>query len=1243
MSAAGAWGEAGTGVERVRFRHLGVPEGLSQASALGIAQDAQGFVWIATQDGLDRYDGYGFRIYQHDRGDTHSLVANNLRRLLLDRQGRLWAGATNGGLSRYDARLDRFDSFRPDPSRPGALGSGSVGALLQDRGGRVWVAARGSGLQWFDEAAGQFRDSACRGEALERLLALAELDDGRLLLGGEGGLWLCDSASGGLQEWRGAHGERLAVHGLAREPAGGVWVASFGLGVLHLDAQGRELDRYTPGADPAAPDTDFNDVLVDHGGIVWAASQSAGLLRLDPRSRQLEVFRHDPELPNSLAANRVYALFEDRDGLIWAGTWNNGASVFDPRAGGFVSVRPGRAPPALPGAAVLAVLADPDGSFWFGLGDGGGLAHFDLQRGLLRSFRHDPQRPESLAHNFVMRMVRAADGSLWVATRGGGLDRLRPGAPGFEHFRHDPARVDSLAADTVQSLYIDREQTLWVGFLEDGLDALCAQCSGFRHYGHGLAPTAGLPPGGVNDVLERRDGSLWVGSGTSGLLRLDPASGHVEAYGNDPGDVGSLGANVVSDLYEDSRGELWVGTLGGGLNRLIERAGARPRFHAVGARDGLPSDSIGGIAEDRRGRLWVSTTVGISRLDPRDGALVNYGAAQGASPAGYFITTVDQAPDGRIVFGGPAEATVLDPEALHSVGTPLPVIADLRLFNQPVYPRWRDAASPLEQAPWSGGQAVLDDRQSMLTVSFGAPTAAAPSAVRFGYRLDPHDADWIDTDASLRSATYTGLPAGEYRLRVRARYAGEPWGEQEASLSLKVLPAPWWSPGAKLAYFGVLALLAVLAWQRVMAQRRRREAAQRAIRDSEERLKLALWGSGAELWDIDLPSGAMHRENRLEHLAATHEAGAASMTAFRPFLHPDDLHGFERALARHLHGDTPAFEAAYRTRDRRQGWVWILTRGRVVQRDDSGHARRMSGTSSDITALKQAEEALRALNEELESRVEQRTRDLQMANIELRGALERLRQAQRQLLEAEKFASLGSLVAGVAHEINTPVGVGVTAASHLQEEARRLARSVAEGRLTRSELERFVRACSEGAELILRNLQRADRLVRSFKQVAVDQASEERRRVDLGQCLAEILTTLGPVLRRSGHRVELQCAPGLALETAPGALAQIVTNLVMNSLQHGFREGQSGTARIDAALVAGEVRLDYRDDGTGMDEAVRQRVFEPFFTTRRGQGGSGLGLPIVYNLVTQVLKGRIECSSGPGAGVHFVLVWPAGD
>jgi signal transduction histidine kinase len=312
----------------------------------------------------------------------------------------------------------------------------------------------------------------------------------------------------------------------------------------------------------------------------------------------------------------------------------------------------------------------------------------------------------------------------------------------------------------------------------------------------------------------------------------------------------------------------------------------------------------------------------------------------------------------------------------------------------------------------------------------------------------------------------------------------------------------------------------------------------------------------------------------------------------------------------------------------------------VVQRDGDGRAVRMSGTTHDINALKQAEAALLALNEQLESRVERRTADLQDANRELRRALEQLTLAQRQLLESEKLASLGGLVAGIAHEINTPLGVSVTAASHLQEEAQRLTKQFADNTLTRSDLQRFEQTARESADLILRNLRRADRLVKSFKQVAVDQSSEDRRVVDLGQCLNEILTTLGPSLKKTPHKVEVLCPPGLVLETWPGVLYQIVTNLVMNSLLHGLAPDQAGTIRIRAERHDGEVELDYRDDGRGMDEAVRAHVFEPFFTTRRGQGGSGLGMHIVYNLVTQVLKGQIRCESAPGQGVRFHLVWP---
>jgi signal transduction histidine kinase len=249
--------------------------------------------------------------------------------------------------------------------------------------------------------------------------------------------------------------------------------------------------------------------------------------------------------------------------------------------------------------------------------------------------------------------------------------------------------------------------------------------------------------------------------------------------------------------------------------------------------------------------------------------------------------------------------------------------------------------------------------------------------------------------------------------------------------------------------------------------------------------------------------------------------------------------------------------------------------------------------------------------------------------------------AQRQLIETEKLASLGGMVAGIAHEINTPLGISVTAASHLQDETRRLSRMISGNELTRSALERFEHSAQESADIVLRNLRRADHLVKSFKQVAVDQSSEERRVVDLGASLEDIVTTVGPSLRPSGCHIVLNCPQLIIVETAPGALYQIVTNLVMNSLTHGFTPGTSGAIRIDVHRDETAVRIDYSDNGRGMDEIVRKRIFEPFFTTRRGQGGSGLGMHIVYNLVTQMLHGSIECVSAPGEGVLFRIVLPA--
>ncbi len=256
-------------------------------------------------------------------------------------------------------------------------------------------------------------------------------------------------------------------------------------------------------------------------------------------------------------------------------------------------------------------------------------------------------------------------------------------------------------------------------------------------------------------------------------------------------------------------------------------------------------------------------------------------------------------------------------------------------------------------------------------------------------------------------------------------------------------------------------------------------------------------------------------------------------------------------------------------------------------------------------------------------------------------ALEELRRTQATLIQAEKLASLGQLVAGVAHEINTPVGVALTTATQMGDEARAFAQTASGQQIMRSKLIEFTERMSEGARLLFLNLTRAANLVHSFKQVAADQVSGESRTIELRTWLNELLTSLGPVLRKRQLAVEVECRPGLAIETYPGALGQVLTNLVVNAAVHGFDDGQAGQLRI-AVHEPGfnRVALEVSDNGRGIPADQIGRVFDPFFTTARQRGSTGLGLHIVYNLVVQTLRGRIEVRSTPGRGTMFRIDIP---
>ena len=302
--------------------------------------------------------------------------------------------------------------------------------------------------------------------------------------------------------------------------------------------------------------------------------------------------------------------------------------------------------------------------------------------------------------------------------------------------------------------------------------------------------------------------------------------------------------------------------------------------------------------------------------------------------------------------------------------------------------------------------------------------------------------------------------------------------------------------------------------------------------------------------------------------------------------------------------------------------------------------RHIKELEVEIRQKEDAQAKLAALNDELESRIKRRTIELEDANKELKDLLQSLKETQAQLVDAEKMAALGGLVAGVAHEINTPVGVAVTAASHLENKTRNLDGLFSSGKMKKSDLVQYLKTSGEAASMILSNLNRASELIQSFKKVAVDQSSEDSRRFKVTEYIQEVLLSLRPKLKKTQIELQVEGDSSLEVVSYPGALGQIISNFVMNSLIHAYGPDQTGRITIETVQQDHNLMLIYRDDGSGINENNLKQIFDPFYTTRRGQGGSGLGLHIVYNIVTQTLKGTIDCRSKPGKGTEFTILVP---
>lgn len=431
------------------------------------------------------------------------------------------------------------------------------------------------------------------------------------------------------------------------------------------------------------------------------------------------------------------------------------------------------------------------------------------------------------------------------------------------------------------------------------------------------------------------------------------------------------------------------------------------------------------------------------------------------------------------------------------------------------------------------------------------------------------------------------------------------------------------------------------AFVRDVSERRR---AEEAVRQSEDRLRQAIRVSGIGIFDHDHRADTIYWSPEMGAIFGWGADEPRTVDGFIEFVHPDDR---EMVLAATRLAHDPSGDGQYASEYRIVGHAavvrWVLAMGQTSFAGEGGSRQplRTVGAALEITARKQAEESLRRANEDLDERVRLRTEELATSNAQLRETLDTLRRAQEELIRSEKLASLGSLVAGVAHEMGTPLGNSLMVATTLSDRIRKFSQLTEGASLSRTALRDFFAVAMQATSLLERSLLQANDLIGHFKQVAVDQTSAQRRQFDLAATIGEIVATLEPQYRKTPHRLRVDIPDGIVMDSFPGPLGQVITNLAANALKHGFAQAEAGLLEIEVSQpLNGRITMTVSDNGCGIAAEHLPRIFDPFFTTRLGQGGSGLGLHIVYSIATRVLGGRIEARSTPGTGTTFVLELP---
>ncbi|WP_083925184.1 ligand-binding sensor domain-containing protein [Flexithrix dorotheae] len=807
-----------------RFSVLAIEDGLSHGNVNDILQDHIGFMWFATDNGLNKYDGKKFVVYKSNGNEKGSLSDDFINTIFEDSKHNLWVGTNTGGVNLYNRAKDTFRNFKFEQANPIAKGSNTIRCFYEDKNGRIWIGTNFSGLYYYAPETDRLVKVSLQVISEKDLYRyyvsdIIEDEAGNLAIGIFGnGLLLLNPETKMTKHF--VHNptdpgsvSHNKVYALIYDKKGRFWVGTVGGGLCLFDPESASFEQVLLANEqyPYSGLSEVLDIAIESNGKLWIGTDGAGVVIYDPETKKATSYSSAySNYLHGLNGDVIRSVYRDNLGRMWTGAYNSGVSFWDPYKFKFEHYK--NIPfntKSLSNNNVKIIADGGNNKVWIST-DGGGLNLFDIKSRTFEKLRHEKGKKNTLPNNKTIALVSEPGKGLWIGNWSGGISYYDLKNEKFKFFRHDPQKANSLSHDNVMELLKDRDGNLWAGTMGGGLNLFNESTESFEHFKNNPQEPTTICSDFIWAITESQNGELWIGT-FDGLSRMDKKTRAFKSYLSDPQDSTSLKKGFIFSIVEDSKNRLWVGSYGGGLH-LYNRE--NDNFFQMDQLESFPFEIIYQIQEDDNGDLWMSTEKGLVRVQIEDCSTCEpipfsfktklYTEADGLQGRQFSRGSSFKNEDGIIFFGGINGFNFFHPDQIkENKHISSVVITGFQLFYQSV----ATSENSLIQSNINHLKSIeLDHTQNVFSIEFSALDFTNPDNNNYAFKLENFDQSWHQVKGQNK-AFYTNLDPGIYEFKVKGSNNDNVWNEEPVSLKLNIT-TPWWR--SKL-FYGFLAIFPILS------------------------------------------------------------------------------------------------------------------------------------------------------------------------------------------------------------------------------------------------------------------------------------------------------------------------------------------------------------------------------------------------------------------------------------------------